>query len=100
MASYLLTNLLVGIVLKALEDAHQAERPAGPGTAPEPARTAVVAVPAGHRVPRPGASLRELRTALDALEAELAGQAPAGGADRRPTGRRPKSGRRAARAGK
>jgi hypothetical protein len=39
MASYLLTNLLVGIVLKALEDAHQAERPAGPGTAPEPART-------------------------------------------------------------
>ncbi|MDW5324302.1 ion transporter [Plantactinospora sp. KLBMP9567] len=106
MASYLLTNLLVGIVLKALEDAHQAERPAGPGTAPEPARTAVVAAPAGHRVPLPGASpeigarLRELRTALDALEAELAGQAPAGGADRRPTGRRPKSGRRAAGAGK
>ncbi|MEO3925039.1 ion transporter [Micromonosporaceae bacterium B7E4] len=106
MASYLLTNLLVGIVLKALEDAHQAERPAGPGTAPEPARPAVGAAPAGNRVSPPGASpdigarLRELRTALDALEAELAGQAPAGGADRRPAGRRPKSGRRAAGAGR
>ncbi|MEN3614119.1 ion transporter [Plantactinospora sp. ZYX-F-223] len=106
MASYLLTNLLVGIVLKALEDAHQAERPGGPDTAPEPARPAVAAVPTGHRAPPPGAPpdigarLRELRTALDALEAELAGQAPAGGADRRPAGRRPKSGRRAAGAGK
>ncbi|GAA3777102.1 hypothetical protein GCM10022225_76240 [Plantactinospora mayteni] len=102
MASYLLTNLLVGIVLKALEDAHQAERPDRPAAAPDPAPAAVVVVPAGQRVPPSGppadigARLRELRTALDALEAELAGQARAGGADRRPAGRRPKSGRRSA----
>ncbi|GIG92148.1 hypothetical protein Pen02_70840 [Plantactinospora endophytica] len=100
MASYLLTNLLVGIVLKALEDAHQAERPTRPASSP----VAAGVLPDGQPPPSGepsdvGARLRELRTALDALEAELARQSrpPAGpSAERRPGGRRPKSGRRSA----
>lgn len=105
MASYLLTNLLVGIVLKALEDAHQAERPTQRSPEPPPIApgSVVMAVPATP-LPAPvgelsdiGARLRELRTALDALEAELARQPSTSraGTGRRPIRRRSK-GRRAA----
>ncbi|MBE1491358.1 ion transporter [Plantactinospora soyae] len=105
MASYLLTNLLVGIVLKALEDAHQAERPPAPAPGPDGAGPAEVgAVPAGRPSSSSGGSadirarLRELRTALDALETELAQQYPASGAASagRSTGRRAKSRRTSA----
>jgi len=121
LASYLLTNLLVGIVVKALEEAHQAERPERrprpPGTVPAPAPGApagpdpTVARPA--RAPVPGragpgqprepsdldARLRELRAALDALEAELGRRSRAGHTGSgRSTGRRSKSARKAARA--
>lgn len=96
MASYLLTNLLIGIVLKALDDAHQAESPRLPAPEPVGTRPAVGAAPAGRTMPASARSpdvdarLRELRTALDALENELAHRAPASG----PTSRRESTGRR------
>ncbi|MFK3979771.1 ion transporter [Micromonospora sp. NPDC050397] len=89
-ASYLLTNLLIGIVLKALEEAHQAEQPGRnapvPATSPLPPPPPVPSAPTGAgavsgRAEQPpgspqdtrliGERLRELRAALDALEAEL-----------------------------
>ncbi|MGW0434469.1 ion transporter [Micromonospora sp. NPDC003197] len=109
MASYLLTNLLVGIVLKALEDAHEAERPTQRNAeVPQAtAQAAVMVVPAA-RTTAPvgelsdlGARLSELRTALDALEAELARQPPANrpSPGHRPTGRRSKGRRASAKPG-
>ncbi|MGW4467601.1 ion transporter [Micromonospora sp. NPDC004704] len=95
-ASYLLTNLLIGIVLKALEEAHQAEQPAA-RTVPEQQTP-----PPPPPVPDPpesaqlvGERLRELRTALNALEAELARQRQPAGSPRRPRGRRSKARRTA-----
>jgi len=124
LASYLLTNLLVGIVVKALEEAHQAERPErgrrGPGTVPS-VEAGAPAGPAPAAVPRPGPSpaaadgsragpdrsrestdldarLRELRAALDALEAELGRRSRAHSTGSgRAVGRRSKSARKAAR---
>ncbi|MEE6262945.1 ion transporter [Plantactinospora sonchi] len=105
-ASYLLTNLLVGIVLKALDEAHQAERPT-PGAPAVPALPPppdpVVPTRATPPPPPPAdlaVRLRELRAAMDALEAELARQHQVGGAGapgRPATGRRSKAQRRAAR---
>ncbi|WP_329110352.1 ion transporter [Micromonospora sp. NBC_01699] len=94
-ASYLLTNLLIGIVLKALEEAHQAEPAAGRVADRHPP-----APPAPDPKPDPpesaraiGERLRELRTALDALEAELVGQRHPedvrGGQRQPPAGREP-----------
>jgi voltage-gated sodium channel len=68
-ACYLLTNLLVGVVLTALQEAHQAERA---GTSP-PVQ------------PRSGSDMRahlaRLRADIDALEQDLAHAAPAGHSD-------------------
>ncbi|MEV4754708.1 ion transporter [Micromonospora sp. NPDC049559] len=136
-ASYLLTNLLIGIVLKALEEAHLAEQPgpsaAGPGTGPgtppgpvpapapagppgtavgaatAPAGTPVAAVAATARSGAAEAAdpesignrLRDLRAALEALEAELARQQradPPGRPGGKSGGRRSKGRRTAANA--
>ncbi|MFI6760902.1 ion transporter [Micromonospora sp. NPDC050417] len=77
-ASFLLTNLLIGIVLKALEDAHLAEdpgrraAPAAPLPVPADTTAATAAPPArGEGSRMIGERLRELRNALEALEAEL-----------------------------
>lgn len=67
-ACYLLTNLLVGLVLTALQEAHQDERAA-----------AKPAVPTGEP-PQPDAThehLAQLRAALEALERQLAPTDPA-----------------------
>ncbi|MEV4630409.1 ion transporter [Micromonospora sp. NPDC049523] len=97
-ASYLLTNLLIGIVLKALEEAHQAEQPAA-AAVPEQQPTPAPAPPA---VPDPPEStqlvderLRELRTALNALEAELVRQRQPAPSPARPRRRRSKARRTA-----
>ncbi|MEO3742877.1 ion transporter [Plantactinospora sp. B5E13] len=103
-ASYLLTNLLVGIVIKALEEAHQAERPTSEAPAvPVGPPTPDPVPPAGAAsAPIPPADLtvrlRELRAALDALESDLARQYQAGGAvaPQAATAGRPKPRRRAA----
>lgn len=92
-ACYLLTNLLVGVVLTALQEAHEAERASQQpgtkvaskpsGTTPEPASMTVLA--ADHTIPPPPgpapavpppavdvrAQLAQLRAAVDALESQL-----------------------------
>jgi voltage-gated sodium channel len=76
-ASYLLTNLLVGVVLNALQEAHNSEKaPAEPAA---PSVSSVPSVPvSGPSWPSPGPSsgigerLARLRTALDDLEQEYA----------------------------
>ncbi len=70
-ACFLLTNLLVGVVLNALQDAHQDERrasaPPQPDTTPTPSADPAVA-----------AQLASLRAAVDALEQHLARPAAVG----------------------
>lgn len=129
LASYLLTNLLVGIVVKALEEAHQAERSEPGRRVPSTLPAGAAGTPAGPApaaAPRPDPSgaptkgpqaepercrdvtdvyarLRELRAALEALEAELGpppsvnGTGPGRAADRRPPASGTGSGRAAGR---
>lgn len=84
MASYLLTNLLVGVVLKALEDAHQSEASRPAAAAGSATEQSPDEVPIGERLAR-------LRAALDALERDLlrepglAGEALRPGAESNPS---------------
>jgi voltage-gated sodium channel len=83
-ACYLLTNLLVGLVLTALQEAHEAERAS---RAPKPAEPAAAVRPAEPAAPVPpadgeplGEQLDRLRAAVESLEARLAGELRAGDA--------------------
>lgn len=70
-ACFLLTNLLVGVVLNALQDAHQEERDtAAAGRAPDAAPPATTADQTGDATIT--AQLASLRAAVDALERHLA----------------------------